>query len=289
VIADYNSNGTLLRAFIYGDGIDEPICMAGSSGMYYYHYDGLGSVVALTDTSGTFVEYYEYNVFGEPTIWDVNAMEIVDSSVVGNPYMFTGREYDSETGLYDYRNRIYKPSIGRFLQTDPIRYAVGLNLYSYCGNNPIIYVDPYGLVRWGQVARGIYKIASGTAMCLGAGGLTGASSGILVGAGVALAAGGGYQFVKGTSMLIEGLRDNEVSSNPVIDATTSALSVATGDSLGIALGVVEAVDLINNPPTKGGGGAGGGSGGSGGAGAGAGAGGTVGGAGGTEGQKGSCR
>jgi len=146
VIAEYNSNGTLLRAFIYGDGIDEPICMAGSSGtLYYYHFDGLGSVAALTDVNGTFVEYYEYNVFGEPTIWDVNTMEIVESSVVGNPYMFTGREYDSETDLYYYRARYYRPSIGRFLQPDPIGYVDSYNLYTYCGNNPPNWIDPWGL------------------------------------------------------------------------------------------------------------------------------------------------
>jgi RHS repeat-associated protein len=144
VIAEYE-NDTLVRKFIYGSGIDEPVCMLSSGEVYYYHYDGLGSVVALTDTSGTFVEYYEYNVFGEPTIWDVNAMEIVDSSVVGNPFMFTGREYEPETGLYYYRARFYKPSIGRFLQTDPIRYTAGLNLYTYCGNNPLNWMDPWGL------------------------------------------------------------------------------------------------------------------------------------------------
>jgi len=119
--------------------------MLSSGEVYYYHYDGLGSVAALTDVNGTFVEYYEYNVFGEPTIWDVNAMEIVDSSVVGNPYMFTGREYDSDTGLYYYRARYYNPSIGRFLQTDPIGYAGGLNLYTYIGNNPLNWIDPWGL------------------------------------------------------------------------------------------------------------------------------------------------
>ena len=62
--------------------------------------------------------------------------------------MFTGREYDAETGLYYYRARCYDPAIGRFLQTDPIGYKGGINLYSYCSNNPIIYVDPLGLDYW---------------------------------------------------------------------------------------------------------------------------------------------
>ena len=59
--------------------------------------------------------------------------------------MFTGREYDSEVGLYYYRARYYKPQIGRFLQTDPIGYYAGLNLYAYVGNNPLNWIDPYGL------------------------------------------------------------------------------------------------------------------------------------------------
>ena len=61
--------------------------------------------------------------------------------------MFTARRLDPETGLYYYRARIYCPTLGRFLQTDPIGYSDGVNLYVYVGNNPIVFVDAYGLCK----------------------------------------------------------------------------------------------------------------------------------------------
>jgi RHS repeat-associated protein len=110
-----------------------------SNTVYYYHYDGLGSVIALSDMNNNVVERYSYDVFGEPNrVSDVN-----------NPYLFTGRRFDNETGLYYYRARYYAYDIGRFLQTDPIGYADGINWYLYCGNNPIMLVDPMGLDKGG--------------------------------------------------------------------------------------------------------------------------------------------
>jgi len=136
-LAEYDGNNNLLRKYIYGPAVDEPISMIDvehSNATYYYHFDGLGSVIALTSSSGTTAVLYEYSVYGQVAASDPDH---------SNRFMFTGREFDKETGLYYYRARYYNPEIGRFLQTDPA--GQGTNRYAYCGNNPICSIDPSGL------------------------------------------------------------------------------------------------------------------------------------------------
>ena len=103
----------------------------------FYHQDGLGTVTDLTDSAGATAKSYAYDAYG--TIVD-------QTGSVNQPYTYTGRELDAETGLYYYRARYYDATTGRFLQKDPISFLGGdFNLYSYVGDRPTLFTDALGL------------------------------------------------------------------------------------------------------------------------------------------------
>jgi RHS repeat-associated protein len=134
------------QQYVYGGWIDEPLTLDrddNNDGVvdrtFFYHQDAKTYVVALTDATGAVVDQVMYDAYGRPSS---------EVSPVGNPYLFTGRRYDPETGFYYYRTRYYDPLAGRFITRDTIgmwgdKVELG-NGYSYVGNDPVAGIDPMG-------------------------------------------------------------------------------------------------------------------------------------------------
>jgi len=168
-ITEWDGAGNWRGWTIYGAKADEVLLRYDATyGPQVYKHDNQGSVTFILDGPTHVAEKYTYDVYGRPTIMD-GAGNVRGQTAIGNRYMFTGREWIADLQLYDYRHRFYNPDTGRFLQTDPMGlqtegakltpqqkalYGAGapeafgsseMNLYRYCGDDPVDKVDPLGL------------------------------------------------------------------------------------------------------------------------------------------------
>jgi RHS repeat-associated protein len=185
-----------------------------------------GDICALLDLQGNTISTYRYNAFGQVSF----------HGTMKSPWTFCGQRYDEQSTLYRFLNRDYDPFVGRWLTPDPLGFADGPNLYAYVNNNPLIYVDPYGL--W---ADSIYKSVTDTFSNVWHsprfhGGLQMLAGSAEMGAGMAVSAGtcgmaGPLGFaigVHGSDHFCTGL--NTMITGRYTDTVTSRLLQATGIS-----------------------------------------------------------
>lgn len=136
IVAEYDGSNVLQRRFVPGPGIDEPIAWyegSGTSDRRWLIADERGSVIAVTNSAGAASAINTYDEYGIP-----------GGSNAGR-FQYTGQAWLPEVALYHYKARAYSPTLGRFLQADPIGYAGGMNLYAYVGGDPVNFIDPSGL------------------------------------------------------------------------------------------------------------------------------------------------
>ena len=123
--------------------------------VYYFKKNLMGDIDRIYDANKNLVAEYKYDAWGNHRVYTGTGIDITDNSSYNssvaklNPFRYRGYYYDSETGLYYLNSRYYDPSVGRFINADDISYIQptdinGLNLFAYCGNNPVMYTDPEG-------------------------------------------------------------------------------------------------------------------------------------------------
>ncbi len=142
VVLDLNASNQVVNAYVNGPGIDQPVeriaFVAGTqSSRLVYHTDGLGSVIAMTDSPQSAVKTYTYEAFGRIRS---------ETGLAVDRYTYTGREAIGDSlGLYYYRWRVMDPNTGRFISEDPLGFWDSPNVYCYVDNAPQTYIDPSGL------------------------------------------------------------------------------------------------------------------------------------------------
>jgi RHS repeat-associated protein len=156
-VEEVDGSGNVLAKYSQGLDADEPLSMLRSGVTSYFQTDDLRSTTSLSSTTGALAKSYTYDAFGTLT---------ASTGTLTNPFQFTSREFDSETGLNFYRARYYDPNVGRFISEDPIRFDGGFDFYVYVENNPVLYIDPMGLVHYNKKPPDTVPVTGATAAAL---------------------------------------------------------------------------------------------------------------------------
>jgi RHS repeat-associated protein len=160
VIEERGTGNALQNVFLYGAGeIVENVTTK-----RFFFQDSLGNTSHLSDEAGNLLEFYTYSAFGQPKFYDA-AGNPSSASTKGTRHLFQGQLWTQQTGLNDYRNRVELPTMGVFMQPDPIGFkGDAANIYRFCSNNAVNRTDPLGLIVVDQRWSGLMYMQGGAQM-----------------------------------------------------------------------------------------------------------------------------
>jgi RHS repeat-associated protein len=204
-----DATGAIVERYLYGDGTDNVLSVVKAGTTVWSLADRQGSITDLVDEGGNVLNHFVYDSFGNRTA----------STTADFRFGYTGRELDTETGLYYYRARYYDSGLGRFISEDPIGFSAGdTNLYRYVNNSPTNWTDPTGEIPLVALAW---------------------IAGAAVSAGLTAAAFGGvYGFARGAAESIDSDRRNGILSGDSIGSAyiNGLIGGVKGAATGFGLG-----------------------------------------------------